>query len=644
MCTKHAWIGLGLLILAGCYAPVRPDVDRLICASALQPVDPQPISTVEAGSMLPAPKSASLGKASLSSGSDNRPDAHFGDLILASAQDKKAPDIQEQGKPSLLQRLQVPAQLEGSSVPPLVMPDPKNKVEYDQAVKKYFPSLPEIGPDPQAGPGPEGRPLALADLQQLARANSPLLRQAATDVEAARGAMQTAGQYANPTFGYQGSSAGPGGGPTNGPFIGQTITTMGKLKLARAAAEKDLENAELAYRRAETDLIASVRTGYFSVLVAEENIRQNRALVTLTDEIYKVMVLQLKGGEFATYEPMQVGVFAAQARTGLIQARNGYTLAWKQLAASLGLPAMPPTALVGNVRALAIPKYRYDTVLAHVLSDHTDVRTALNGIDKARYNLRLAQVTPVPDINAQVGLTDDESQPGPYRMTGNFQVSVTLPVWNINQGGIWSAQSALMRANEEPHRVRDDLTGRVADAYRRYSENFDLLEMYHRDILPMQVQAYRSTVQRHYGGEAGGVAYLDLVTAEQTLVGVIGSYLTVLQAQWQAVADLGSLLQTNDIFQLAEGKRFSELPDLSHLMELPCCHPCNPLPNDAFKGAQLNWPEAGFGPNTASGLGAPIPGDDHTLLAPQLGTTTTLPAPAQQTPAIGGLQFSSRRS
>src|SRR6516164_5690185 len=39
MCIRHAWAGLGLLLLAGCYAPVRSDVDRLICDSAHRPLD-----------------------------------------------------------------------------------------------------------------------------------------------------------------------------------------------------------------------------------------------------------------------------------------------------------------------------------------------------------------------------------------------------------------------------------------------------------------------------------------------------------------------------------------------------------------------------------------------------------------------------
>jgi cobalt-zinc-cadmium efflux system outer membrane protein len=605
MCKKHAWLALGMMLLAGCYGPARPEVDGLLCASALHPVDLQPPA---ADSNVPPPrKDSSVPAPGDSQQAKDRPDAQFDELVLAASQEKKADEIQPKAGSALVKRLQPPADLEGSKVPRIVMPATKDPAATEAWLNKYFPPLPDIGPELQAVPGPGGAPLTLADLQQLAHANSPLLRQSASDVAAARGAMVQAGLYSNPTFGLTGSTEGPGGGPTYGPLFGQTISTMGKLKLARAAAEKDLENAQLAYRRAETDLIANVRSGYFAVLVGQESIRQNRALVALTDEMYKVMVQALKGGEFAPYEPMQVGAFAAQARAGLIQARNSYTLAWKQLAAAMGLPAMPPTQLAGTIGELPLPKYRYDTVLAHVLSNHTDVLTAVNGIEKARFNLRLAEVTAVPDVNTQVGIANDASPPGPNRITGNFQVSVALPVWNLNQGNVYQSKAALMRANEEPHRVRDDLTSRVADAFRRYDENMVLLDLYHKEILPKQVQAYRSAVQRYALGEAGGVAYLDLVSAEQNLVGGIGAYLTVLLAQWQAVADLGSLLQTNDIFQLAEGKHFAELPDLSRLAELPCCHPCNPLPNDVFKGADLQWPEAGFGAGATGSLGAPVP-------------------------------------
>jgi cobalt-zinc-cadmium efflux system outer membrane protein len=630
MCRKHTWLGLGLLVLAGCYAPVRPDIDALICTSASRPLDLQPVT----GTAPSASTLHPLGKNALDAPIANRPDEEFESILLASMQDKKA-DVPQPKGPSLLERLKIPPELEGSERTHTIKIPLNDQKKPDlpklaEMVKKYFPPLPDIGPDPKPVPGPNGLPLTLADLQQLAQANSPQLREAAAAVEAARGAMIQAGVYTNPTIGLQGAGDGPSGGPTFGPTLGETITTMGKKKLAQAMAQMDLENARLAYRRAETDLMATVRTGYFSVLTGLESIRQNRALVVLTDELYNVMVDRLRGGEQAVYEPMQVAVFAGQARAALIQARNGYTLAWKQLAAGMGLVNMPPTELLGKITQLPIPQFRYDTCLAHVLANHTDVGTAINGIAKARYALRLAEVTPIPDITVQLGLTFDETQPGPNRALGTFAVTAPIPVFDLNKGGVLNAKALLVQANEEPHRVQDDLTGRVADAFRRYNENFDLLDLYLNKILPDQVQAYRSSVERYFGGDIGGLAYNDVITAEQNLVSVVGNYLGVLQAQWQAVSDLGSLLQTNDIFQLAEGKCFVQAPDLSQLLQLPCCHPCSTLPGSHLLPPDLSWPEAGFSPKaTATGaLGAPVP-------AAPSPSFSARPAPASNQAAFG---------
>ena len=597
MGIKHAWLGLGLLVLVGCHTAVRPDVDALVCDSARRPLDLQPADA----SMLPT-------------ASRPRPDASFDKI----QQDKL-------GDGDLRKRLAVPAELEGNQYAPITIPlGPDGKADPQklrEEVQKRFPPLPDIGPDPQAALGPTGKPLTLSDLQLLARANSPLLVLAAADLKTAEGNMIQAGMYPNPGITIFGNSLATSGGPTFGTFFTETIKTMGKLKLAQAAAQMDYEAAKLAYRRAETDLMASVRTGYFSVLVAEESMRQNRALVNLTDELYKVMVDQLKGGQVAVYEPMQVGVFAGQARSALITARNSYTLAWRQLASAMGMPGLKPLQLVGNIRHLPIPQYRFDTCLTHVLANHTDVGTAVLGIAKARYNLRLAEVTPIPDVSVQAGFTNDETQPGPNRIAGNFQAGVILPIFDQNRGAIQAARGALVRANEQPHFVQDDLTARVADAFRRYNENFDLLDLYQRDILPKQVQAYRSSVLRHFGGPADGVAFNDLVSAEQNIVTVIAAYLGILQNQWQAVSDLGSLLQTDDIFQMAEGRRFVEMPDLSHLAELPCCHPCSPLPGAHLQGPDQHWPEAGFRPKaTATGaLGGPEPQAMPRMQSPVVG-------------------------
>jgi cobalt-zinc-cadmium efflux system outer membrane protein len=585
MLAKHFWVGLGFFVLAGCHTRVRPEVDGLVCTSVNRPVDylPDEATTRLAGNS----KSAHPDKTN----------PVYDNLLLTSAQQPTGKDEAPVPKATTLEtRLQVPSAMPGAAVAPIKLPNPKavTPEEYKAAVRKYFPPLPPIGPDPVAVPGPEGRPMTLAELQALGRANSPLLRQAAADVSAAKGAAIQAGAYPNPIAGVLGTTHGPSGGPTYGVLLGQTIKTMGKLKLAQAAAIMDLENAQTAYHRTETDLMASIRSGYFAVLVAQESIKANRALVNLTDEVYKVNVEQAGGGEAAPYEPMQVAVFAGQARQGLIIARNSYTLAWKQLAANLGVRGMPATQLEGRID-MPLPIYEYDKVLAQVLTNHTEVATAVVGEQKARYNLRLAEVTAIPDVTVQTTIANDNSLgASSSRIIAGVQATVPVPVWDLNLGAIQQSRGALMHAVEEQHRVRDSLTSRVADAYRRYAENRDLLELYRVEILPKQVQAFRAAVARHYGGEIGRVAYTDLIQSEQNLVSVIGPYILALGSQWQAVVDVANLLQTEDLFQTNGVFPVAPVPNLEELLQLPCCHPCSSLPGSTVPGADHTWPAAGF--------------------------------------------------
>src|SRR5262249_16700663 len=295
-----------------------------------------------------------------------------------------------------------------------------------------------------------------------------------------------------------------------------------------------------------------------------------------------------KSEQAATYEPMQLRVLAVQARAALVQARNRYTAAWKQLAASLGLPALPPTELVGRVD-MPLPAYQFEEVLARVLNTHTDVATAQNTLERARYNLRLAQVTPIPDVDVRVVVQKDNTGV-PKLIQYGIQTGIQLPVWDKNRGNILQAEGQLLRATEEAHRVRSDLSSRLAEAFERYANNRSLLGYYSQYILPDQVRAYRAVYERHQQ-EPDKVGFADVVSAQQTLAAVVTAYVTTLGATWTAVTDVANLLQTNDLFQTGQ-EHVTPVPDLERLGPLPCCHPCSPLPDPGLKGGDGTWPRA----------------------------------------------------
>ena len=548
----------GLFFLGGCLYHARERTDESVSALAAHPYDllpPQPPQNAVA-----APTSTATPPKQTEGTRQPALDIETAHYMEATSHAALPPP-----GPTKLEPL-IPPEIPGSEAIPIRLP--REEQAKQRAIQQLYPELPPLPAEPTALPGPEGRPVTLAELQQLAAANSPELRQAASDVEAARGALIQARAYPNPTVGWNvqpsndGSTAG-----VQGPFIDQTIKFGGKLKLASAAAEMDLANAELALRRARSDLATRVRNAYFAVLVAKETVRVNKALARYTDEIYRLHTLLLQGAQpIAAYEPMALRALAYTARWAYQQSIQSYIYTWKQLVAVMGLRQLPLTELAGHIDAF-IPYYDYDAVRAYALRNHTDVLTARNGIDKARYNLKLAQITPFPDVDFNVSLLKEYVLP-PKQFVHTATIGLPFPIWDRNQGNIISAESALVRATEEPHRVEESLSSALATAYMGYKSNLDGLEHYRRYILPDQVRAYRGILARRQIDP--GVAFADLLSAQQTLAADVTAYLGILGSLWSSVVSVADLLQTDDLFQMAQPRGVPPLPDLE---PWPCCHP-----------------------------------------------------------------------
>jgi len=319
------------------------------------------------------------------------------------------------------------------------------------------------------------------------------------------------------------------------------------LQLAQAAAMIDVRNGVLALRKARISLITQVQSRYYAVLVAEETVRVTEALARFADEAYRIQIEQLRGGEAAAYEPMQLRVLALQARTALIQARNRYFSAWNQLASMVNAPNLPPTQLAGNPN-VTIPAVRFDILRNVVWSSHPDILAARNSTEQARINLRFEEVTPIPDLYVYFTLQKDYT----FNSGGqsfNTQIGVPAPFFDRNVGGIMQAQGLLIKAEQQSARVRNDLTTTLADAFERYENNRAILEYYRVSILPDQARAYRGTYERHQQ-QPDRVGFADVVVAQQTYAAAIAAYTSALGAQWSAVTDLLNTVQLEDLVDL----------------------------------------------------------------------------------------------
>jgi cobalt-zinc-cadmium efflux system outer membrane protein len=449
---------------------------------------------------------------------------------------------------------ELPLGLPGAEAPQVRVPRFTKDTPAAERLKAVREAYPELVP---AGglEKPPGEPVTLADLQQFARAGSPVLRRAEADVGVAYGQMVQAGLPPNPTAGYEVDQWQPGNKPRplnnagqQGGYVNQLLKWPAKLGLAQSVSRYDYVNAYVALRRAEVDVLTAVRTNYFQVLLARKGVEVSSALAALADEVYQIQLKQVAAGEAAGYEPLQLYAQAVQARNALAQAEASYRANWRQLAAALGRPDLPPAPLAGSVE-LPPPVIDPGAARARIVEAHTDVLTARNRILQAETNLRLQRLNRLSDVATNTVVQHDNA-------TGNnqfnLQLGMSLPIWDRNQGNIRAAESQIAANAAALAAAQNDLLGRLADALGRYEANRVVVANYRDKVLPALTQSYRAVIRRYQQEPAdvpgGKVAFADIVVAQQNLAQALQAYLTALNAQWQAVSDLGALLQVDELY------------------------------------------------------------------------------------------------
>ncbi len=402
-----------------------------------------------------------------------------------------------------------------------------------------------IGPAANIGPRSTDPASTLGGLLRTANEYNPRIKQANAEVAAARGAALQAGLHPNPVVGYQGDQILSGWtAGQQGAFLAQKIVTKGKLALAQAAAFAEVTRTEAAFLEAQADLAATVRGRYFLLVNVKESVRIAEQMAATAERLADRQKKLLDSGQpVAPHEVSQAKALAGTARSEVNQAKNRVIAAEKQLAAALGIPGLLESETVAADRPL--PEYGFDEVKSRVLEHHSELQIAAAQVERARFELELARVTPYPNIETSTYVQQDFQARTPQF---GVQIGIAIPVFDRNQGHIAQAEARLIKAAIETERVRLDLTSRLTEAYERYTSNRGLLRQYRMTILPEQSKALEGVSKLFEQQEAGKVSFAEVVLTQQTLSNTNTAYLNVLAAAWQAVAEITRLTQNDESY------------------------------------------------------------------------------------------------
>ena len=387
--------------------------------------------------------------------------------------------------------------------------------------------------------------LTLAELERIALENNPTLAQASSEIDAARGRAKQAGLLPNPTVGYAADEVSRGPvirGGEHGIFAEQTIPLGGKLGLSRRVFEREATQAEALRDVQRQRIVNDVRSLYYRALAAERRVDVRQNLVNLTAEAVGVSRQLYNTGAADQTDVLASEIEARETQLALERAQNDRFRIWRRLAAFVGDPSLAPRPLDGSIDA-PIPELQREVILEQVLRDSPEVKAARAAVERAEAWLTRARREPAPDLVLRGGprynreLLELNGQPVGWEAA--FDVGITIPLFNRNQGAVAESRADLGRVQKEVTRLELSLRARAADAFDEYLTNLRRAETYKTEIMPRAEQSYRLYLARYREMAA---AYPQVLVAQRTLFQASEQYVTSAEMAWMASLQLQGLL------------------------------------------------------------------------------------------------------
>jgi cobalt-zinc-cadmium efflux system outer membrane protein len=391
---------------------------------------------------------------------------------------------------------------------------------------------PEVLPQAE----PETQALTLPAVEELALAANPALAEAAARVRAARGQAYQAGLPPNPTFGYTGSEIGnEGHGGQNGFLVGQEFIRGNKLGLDRAVEIRETQRREQHLAAQQQRVLTDVRLAFYNAFLAERRVALSRSLQMVGNQSVATASALLEAQEGRRTDLLQAEIESQRANIDLAQAESTHRAAWRRMAAVVGQPEMPVQPLAADVDELAW-SLSWDETLSQLTTASPEVAAALAEIDKARCALARARVEPIPDVTAQASVQYDDHT---NDTIAGAQVTLPIPLWNRNQGGIARAQGDLIAANRRLDIVELRLARDLAAEFQAYETALARATTIREQILGRAQQTLDAATQ---GYQAGELDFLAFLTVQRTYFQANLEYLSALGELCQSVELLRGML------------------------------------------------------------------------------------------------------
>lgn len=367
----------------------------------------------------------------------------------------------------------------------------------------------------EEGP-PDGLTLDTA-IDRLVRENLAL-KARRWQIPASRADVLTASLRANPVL-YADAQLVPYGRYTRDRPGGQTqydvnvshpVDYSGKRVARTASARVNLSVQETLYQDAVRVQIDNLYTAFVDVLSARETIRYARASRAGLERLLQINETLFRRANVTRADVGRARALLDAADLGILDAEETFRRVRRTLGTYLSLP--PDQAervqVRGTITDLAPPPPPVEDLVRFALTGRPDLAAQRLGVTRARAEVGVARANRFGDayVLLQPYTFQDNTPVGLKSATSwSLGLTVPLPVYNRNQGGIARAGLNVEQTRTEVAALERRVAAEVREVERQYALTRDQVRRIDRDVLPAARRLRDDTLELFVAGEVTAV-------------------------------------------------------------------------------------------------------------------------------------------
>lgn len=385
------------------------------------------------------------------------------------------------------------------------------------------------------------------DLIRRALVSNGELTAARLEVERARARLRQAGLRPNPTLGFERTNGvldSPGERNISIELaVPLEINGQRQRRLELARIELEAVEAEVADR--ERQLIAQVCTANAEVLAALREFEITSEINTLDTQTVRYVEVRVTEGDTAPLEASLLRTEVDRLRSRRVLAEGRLKAALLQLKSLAGIPAGETLRLKETLATLFLPgpPATLEAALDVALRTRPDLRLARLTEDVTRAGLRLVQAQARPDATAftrySVSRSTFDSTPigsiTDHDKLLTVGISITLPIFNRNQGAKAEAETAIAQAKHRREFLEQIVKAEVSAAYARYEAAQAALGIFKAGVIERSAENLKALRGAY---DVGAIRITEVIAEQRRFTDSQREYTEALAERYRALTTL----------------------------------------------------------------------------------------------------------